>query len=169
MTRKPAWTLIELLTAITIMGFLVAAAAVSLTNARIQSRDAKRAADLSTIANALAEHERLRRGQPVITTGSSFRRCVSTLADLNPYFQNGSAPVDPLPGGGSCPSVGGGYVYHQFNTGESDNLATQLEVTYALLAGFERAPQAEISTLRRSPGTYTAPNRTVYHLAGPAR
>ena len=52
--RRPGFTLIELLVVISIIGILIAAAAVSYTNAQQKGRDGKRKSDLKTIQQALA-------------------------------------------------------------------------------------------------------------------
>lgn len=167
MRSRSAFTLIELMVAVTIIGLLIAAAALSLTNARIQARDAQRVADLSTIAKALDEHGRLRRNQPLLSTGT-FQRCVSELSDLEPYFVNRTAPTDPRPAApGTCPSSGGGYVYHQHLTGEVGNLATDESLHYLLMAAFERDPQEELkSSLTAAPAGYSPADRTTYYLPG---
>ena len=52
--KKTGFTLIELLVAISVIGFIIAAAAVTFNIVRMNSRDAVRAGNIATIKRALA-------------------------------------------------------------------------------------------------------------------
>jgi prepilin-type N-terminal cleavage/methylation domain-containing protein len=56
MNTKHGFTLIELLITIGIIGILLSMSLVAISGARVKSRDAKRVADLQTIASALEQH-----------------------------------------------------------------------------------------------------------------
>lgn len=101
--RKRAFTLIELLIVITIIGILAVALVPRLTGGPAKARDAKRKGDLQQIATALEFYADDNGGvYPPATTGN----CASGLS-LSSYLT--IAPVDPSGlGVGSCTT---GYYY----------------------------------------------------------
>ncbi|MEK9159995.1 MAG: prepilin-type N-terminal cleavage/methylation domain-containing protein [Patescibacteria group bacterium] len=124
--RKRAFTLIELLIVITIIGILAVALVPRLTGGPGRARDAQRKADLQQIATALEFYANDNSGDyPLATTGN----CASGLA-LTSYLT--VMPVDPGNDGWSTTYCSGGYAYIPLNT----NGGTDIE-GYLLVADLE--------------------------------
>jgi general secretion pathway protein G len=68
---KKAFTLIELLVVISIIGLLATVAVVSLTQARVKSRDAKRLADMRQVQNALEQYNGDYNGYPSVAAATT--------------------------------------------------------------------------------------------------
>jgi len=95
---KKGFTLIELLIVIAIIGILAAALLVSLGGARKAGRDARRAADLRTVQNALELYYNVNAYYPTATTWSGLETALEV-----PALGISNIPLDP--------SNAGSYVY----------------------------------------------------------
>ncbi|MBU0981465.1 type II secretion system GspH family protein [Patescibacteria group bacterium] len=123
--RQRAFTLVELLIVITIIGILAAALLPKVIAGPSNARDVQRKADLQQIATAIESYANDHNGlypMHVIPSG-----CVSAIASqLSPYLTN--IPKDPK---GlqtkNCTGTSGGYVYYQLDGGKSFGLGGVLE------------------------------------------
>lgn len=116
MTSSPlhrrAFTLIELLIVITIIGILAVALIPRLTGGPGRARDAQRQSDLQQISTALEMINNDRGGYPFYSGCISAAGSV-TMTDLSTYLT--SVPADPNTG------ITGGLVAGELNTGSCSN------------------------------------------------
>lgn len=121
--HKGAFTLIELLIVITIIGILAVALIPRLTGGPGRARDAQRKADLQQIATALEFYAQDNGGlYPATPTGS----CVSNLSLSSYLTAIPSDPSNPTTAmvSGFCPS---GYTYKAMNSRAGYMLIAELE------------------------------------------
>lgn len=126
---RKAFTLIELLIVITIIGILAVALLPSVLGAPARARDAARKADMNNIVAALESYNSDKNTYPTDTNV-----CIDQIAGLNTYFSGGKTPVDPQGKKKDGTAVGSpclsGYYY---NTGDgkpvSYVIASYMEVS----------------------------------------
>jgi general secretion pathway protein G len=129
--RQRAFTLIELLIVITIIGILVVATLPRLFGGLPQARDAQRKADLSTIATALELWASEEGGGLYPNPAAAGNACIdSALApatmDLTSYLT--TIPEDPLSGNFfAAPCADAGYNYQATENGRGFILVARLE------------------------------------------
>jgi prepilin-type N-terminal cleavage/methylation domain-containing protein len=136
---RRAFTLVELLVVISIIGLLSTIAVVSLSSARTKARDAKRKADLHQIGLALAVYYEMYGTYPVPKPSTS---CGNTdvwaeskgtcggqwlTADANFIAIMPQAPMDPINTGTNAGWGDGNYVYSYYVNPGVYELVTQLE------------------------------------------
>jgi len=117
-TKNRGFTLIELLVVIAIIGLLSTLAVVSLNNARMKSRDAKRVSDIKQIQTALELYFADQNAYPAgagIALGTGTYLALSSgggfgAASGTTYM--GQVPANPTPGGAA-------YTYTVSGTGNS--------------------------------------------------
>lgn len=175
---RRAFVLVELLVTIGIISLLIAAAAVSLTSARRQSRDSNRLSDIAILSQATDAFAEATRGRyPTMTTSTC--KDVAALG-IAGYLPNPSLiPVDPLPAAmdtAPCSSFTQGYYYIR-TVANSGACTSEYGVTakyqFAFVTGLEGIANAENSTAKLSStnnglvGISASANRTPYYLAGP--
>lgn len=104
-SRKGGFTLIELLVVIAIIGILAAVVLVSLNNARIRGRDARRLSDLQAITLALELYADAHDGQyPDETNGDTGVPNAATFDAIGAELASGgedyipASPTDPFAG-----------------------------------------------------------------------
>ena len=93
-TRK-AFSLIELLIVITIIGILAVAFLPSITTGPSRARDTQRVADISDIALALELYFQDTGAYPVNAGGLDDADSASAAVLIASYFDNGAVPTDP--------------------------------------------------------------------------
>jgi prepilin-type N-terminal cleavage/methylation domain-containing protein len=127
-TNHQAFTLVELLVVIVIIGILSTLAIIALGNIRAKSRDAKRVADLKQISTALELFYDDHGYYPtIITPGNSLMSVDGTTAYL------AIIPSNPTPrNDGSCPDKN--YFYQSFNSQANYYLLACLSSSQASLA-----------------------------------
>ncbi|MDD4901361.1 MAG: type II secretion system protein [Patescibacteria group bacterium] len=136
-SKNLGFTLVELLVVIAITGFLVTTAVVTLSNARIKARDARRISDIRQLQKALEMYYDQNNAYPISTScgavlptvnwcnssqtlsnGHWIKNNGSGPADLNAFLSQD--PLDPRPVSPIVfpPSNGGNYFYfdHNFNS-----------------------------------------------------
>lgn len=147
--RRRAFTLIELLIVITIIGILAVALIPRLTGGPARARDAQRKSDLQQIATALEFYNQDNGEYPDIATPA----CVKTLS-LSSYLT--TIPSDPTNAGygASCDgAANGGYIYYELD----DNSDGTID-GYILIADLETVTETATTSLYNS--TFTVPSAT---------
>ena len=97
LSRCVAFSLIELLIVITIIGILVVAFLPSITSGPSRARDVTRVADLADVALALELYFQDNGEYPGYTT-SDYAGDLSGVSGLGSYFDSGEVPMDPIGG-----------------------------------------------------------------------
>ncbi|MBU6447970.1 prepilin-type N-terminal cleavage/methylation domain-containing protein [Patescibacteria group bacterium] len=113
MTKQKGFTLIELLVVIAIIALLASVVLVALNGSRQKARDARRAADIKSIANAMELYFSKNNTYP------------ASLAALVTDGDLASAPSAPAPQDGSCTVAQNTYTYTMVS-------ASSYSVTYCL-------------------------------------
>lgn len=120
-TRQLGFTLIELMVVIAIIGLLMAAGLVSYTNAQKSGRDARRKADMNTIAKAIEQYASTNGGAyPVVSVVPGTGAGTITTVVGAAYFPGG-VPADP--------KNTGSYVYSVWGTAAGFCVCSDLEGT----------------------------------------
>lgn len=115
MKKNPAFTLIELLAVILIIGIVAGAATVSFKVIREKSRDSKRLSDIAQIQNALEFYHRDENQYPLeVTSGQALIGSTTNITYLT------AVPNAPLTADGNCTSST--YSYRQI---DSNNYALE--------------------------------------------
>lgn len=167
---KAGFTLVELLVAMTIIGLLIAAGAVSLNNAQISARDSRRIGDVTSLGKAVDAYSTANRGRyPVPDTSVACEQ--SFAGQLNPYLPNTSSfPKDPRPvSSGACATYSAGYKYYGTNE-LGTNPAKDLQQKYIFVTGLEKDISQETAVLTSGAGITgisSVPGRKAYYLPGP--
>lgn len=116
--KQKGFTLIELLVVIAIIGILSTLAVVSLNNARLKSRDAKRVSDIKQVQTALELYFADKDSYPVVAApvvlGGTSAQALSGAgftdsASITGTTYMGQVPFNITPGGAD-------YAYHSTNT-----------------------------------------------------
>jgi len=104
--KHEGFTLIELLVVISIIGILSTLAVVSLNNARVKARDAKRVSDIKQLQTALELYASDKNGYPAASdltlgagAGSSLSRDGGFAAVFSGTIYMGQVPINATPGG----------------------------------------------------------------------
>ncbi len=131
---KEGFTLIELLVVVSIIGLLATMATVSLSDARVKARDAKRLADIRQLQTALELYASNSSGY----TYPSGTNIILGSPDYSCLNANGFQPlgcsdvymgyVQPDPGSGN-------YIYSQLNGGSSYSITFTLETNINNILG----------------------------------
>lgn len=127
-SRKHAFTLIELLIVITIIGILAVAFIPRLAGMSGRGRDAQRKSDLQQIATALEVYAQDNNGLYPSSTGA----CISTLGlgsylTTTPVDPSGSAAIGVQIGSSGAACSGSGYTYRSLNSQTGYILTAELE------------------------------------------
>jgi prepilin-type N-terminal cleavage/methylation domain-containing protein len=170
MQSRKAFTLIELLIAVSIIGLLLAAAAVSIQAAQASSRDSKRIGDVATIGKALDAYASANAGRyPTASAAVTCPNAFGTPSKLQPYLPAGSTfPTDPRPPRtGNCTYFTNGYKYYANTAGTPANT---LQQRYIIITGLEKGLSTDSTTLTLGSsltGISSSTVRTPYYLPGP--
>lgn len=134
---KAAFTLIELLIVITIIGILAVALVPRISQGPAKARDVARKADVGSIATALEFYFADNSAYPTTNPTGVYTECISdnsTAAAANAgiasNMKGGLVPSDPTTNGPAPCTTGGGYGYAAFST-TSYVVAALLETTAA--------------------------------------
>lgn len=137
--KRPAFTLVELLVVIAVIGLLSTVAMVALNSSRAAARDAKRKADLLQISKAIDLYADANSSLPRNSTWCTYISNPSGSwgydfqADLAPSYI-GKVPLDPAAGGQI-----GDYVYYNIDDISKYRLCANLEQatgnSYSLCSG----------------------------------
>ena len=154
MVRLRAFTIIELMVAISIIGLLFAAAGTAISGGRLQARDARRLGDVLLIGKAIdqaavlsggayprnavnAEQDAILCADQMVNSSSSYN---PAKIDLTAFHSQG-IPKDPNPAmpATACTGMNNGYTYHtEYLHLVTPNLATVQQMAYTLEVGLER-------------------------------
>jgi len=121
--KRKGFTLIELLVVIAIIGILAAALLVSLGGARKTARDARRAADLRNVQNALELYNSNNGAYPNGNTWAAMSSAITGMASLG----ISQIPIDP--------SIANNYKYCPSSTGQAYAIKATLEANNLTLLG----------------------------------
>lgn len=120
MSRRRAFTLVELLVVISIIGLLSTIAVVSLGSARVQARNAKRISDIKQLGTAFMLGYESNQSWPLSTGACVSATCyggysvVVAVPAVDSFFTTYiTKPIDPA----NSTRGYGGYVYEQFAGG----------------------------------------------------
>lgn len=136
MSHRRAFTLIELLIVITIIGILAVALIPKIANTPSRARDTQRKADLNQIAKGLEAYYSDYGTYPTGTPAS--RYCVDAISSFSNYFNISDIPNDPSGNSGgvsssitSCTGTtyasAGEYFYKQLDSGQHYVIGADLE------------------------------------------
>lgn len=156
---RRAFTLLELMLVVTIIGLLYAGAGVAFTTARRSGRDAQRIGDVLLISRAIDESAITNHGQYPrnANSGSNATMCADQIlgsSGSNPnnidltMFTSHTIPKDPAPAvpAATCQNMLNGYTYHTeygHKSAVSANLAASQEVVYSIEVGLENPKQQD--------------------------
>lgn len=172
--RRPAFTIIELMVTILLMGLLLSIGTLAFGQARRSNRDARRSGDVLELSRAIEQSVSTRRGIYPNNSGVDVsdprqaRMCVSELfngSNSNAFdltqFSGRTAPVDPQPellvSGAAkttnCTSYRDGYTYHTPRNGactaaNANSLAFCQKVSYTIEVGFENSRPADDTSFK---------------------
>ncbi len=121
MSYRKAFTLIELLVVIAIIGILATISVVALQDARVKSRDAKRAADIKQLQVALELFFNDVGRYPTEAEWNTGQ--IYSVASYGTSTYMKSIPVSPTPADGVCSSAENSFVYSQTEDGNSYSLS----------------------------------------------
>ena len=125
-SRRPGFTLLELLVVISIIGILMTLGVAAFSTAQKKGRDAKRQGDIKSIQNAFEQY---------YADNSGYGTCdAMTTAD---YFSSGTRPVDPKTGVNyTCTSTGTTYCVCATLDDTTGGNATDASCTFGAGAGY---------------------------------
>ncbi|MFA6393928.1 MAG: prepilin-type N-terminal cleavage/methylation domain-containing protein [Patescibacteria group bacterium] len=133
MRKQKGFTLIELLVVIAIIGLLSTLAVVSLNNARLKSRDARRVSDVKQIQTALELYYNDVTAYPASAASGS-------------AILNGSVTYMAVVPTAPTPPTGNAYAYTQTESGASYTLTYTLEgISGGVIAGSHTATPAGLA------------------------
>ncbi len=132
MKTKKAFTLIELLIVIAIIGVIATISIIALSNARAKSRDAKRAGDMKQIQTALELFFNDKNRYPTVAEWNTGKILSANSGSTSTYMQ--IIPSAPTPNDGSCTSNQNIFSYNQTENGNSYTISFCLGNTTGTLA-----------------------------------
>lgn len=112
-----AFSLIELLIVITIIGILAVVFLPKITSGPARARDAQRISDIADIANAI---EMYNQDNEVYPGDGSWQALTPNALGIDTYFDKGTIPQDPQAGnvvGGTPGPITGSYAYRKVGNG----------------------------------------------------
>jgi type II secretory pathway pseudopilin PulG len=178
-TNSGAYTIIELLIVMIIIGMLITLSGLQITSSRRRARDAKRIADLSEYAQAVEQSAQLTGGRyPLPGTSVTGVSCAHEIIFASGMdkrlFNNSIIPRDPRPfepEQAGCISATMGYRYHsQYNNaGTSEAVITKRAFVLETLLEEERT--ADDATIQLpadlgSPSSALQSGRYRYFISG---
>jgi prepilin-type N-terminal cleavage/methylation domain-containing protein len=142
---KAAFTLIELLIVIAIIGLLVTLSILALSNARLKSRDAKRVADVKQLQTAMDLYYDANDKYPTLAEFQSGSLSYLTPSGTTTYI---SVPTAPSPADNACTDANNSYIYSPTADRSSYTLSFCLgSQNNSLVAGLKRANPAGICSV----------------------
>jgi prepilin-type N-terminal cleavage/methylation domain-containing protein len=126
--NRRAFTLVELLVVISIIGLLSTIATVSLSSARAKSRDAKRMADLKQISTAVELYIATKGYLPTYNSAYPTSWCTYIWNATYPDFINDITPFMPnIPTDPKTPHQGSDYFFRNYDGSSKYALCGKLE------------------------------------------
>ncbi len=150
------FTLLELLVVLAIVGLLTAVITISSNSARVQARDAKRKADVTSVAGALEIYFSEKRVYPDVTATTATNSWDALKTALYPTYLS-QWPTDAT---GVDGTFGSGFFY-QVNSVDQPTPGSPAKTVYVLdstLEGNEEPTNAQIDCIN--------PNLVTYFLSG---
>jgi prepilin-type N-terminal cleavage/methylation domain-containing protein len=132
--KASGFTLIELLVVIAIIGLLASIALVSLSAARVKSRDAKRTGDLNQFGKALELYFNNYNTYPTASGPLSSLTSALGQPSIVPAQIN-KIPVEPTPNDGSCAVSGQSSNQYYWVPNNTSNTANNYAITFCLGTG----------------------------------